>query len=293
MEMTAVEVRSMDYEKLLAESPVLVTWLAGQGLNLLVALLIVIAGWTLARWASNAIQRTLERTARADRTLIPVVATLIRYIILIATLIAVLDRFGVQTASLLAVLGAAGLAVGLALQGTLSNVAAGIMLLALRPFRVGDAVEAAGIGGTVREIGLFATVIVSADGIWRQVPNSTVWSGTITNFSREPNRRLDITIGIDYDDDADRAIAIIREVVAAEPRILREPEPVVVVATLGASSVDLLVRAWTTRENFWATTWDLQKTLKATLASEGITIPYPQTVLSLRDGSVLPVAAPR
>ncbi|WP_165837613.1 mechanosensitive ion channel family protein [Zavarzinia aquatilis] len=283
----------MDYEKLLAESPVLVTWLAGQGLNLLVALLIVIAGWTLARWASNAIQRTLERTARADRTLIPVVATLIRYIILIATLIAVLDRFGVQTASLLAVLGAAGLAVGLALQGTLSNVAAGIMLLALRPFRVGDAVEAAGIGGTVREIGLFATVIVSADGIWRQVPNSTVWSGTITNFSREPNRRLDITIGIDYDDDADRAIAIIREVVAAEPRILREPEPVVVVATLGASSVDLLVRAWTTRENFWATTWDLQKTLKATLASEGITIPYPQTVLSLRDGSVLPVAAPR
>lgn len=283
----------MDYEKLLAESPVLVTWLAGQGLNLLVALLIVIAGWTLARWASGAVQRTLERTARADRTLIPVVATLIRYIILIATLIAVLDRFGVQTASLLAVLGAAGLAIGLALQGTLSNVAAGIMLLVLRPFRVGDAVEAAGIGGTVREIGLFATVIVSFDGIWRQVPNSTVWSSTITNFSREPNRRLDITIGIDYDDDADRAIAIIREVVAAEPRILRDPEPVVVVSALGASSVDLLVRAWTTRDDFWKTTWDLQKTLKATLAAEGITIPYPQTVLSLRDGSALPVAAPR
>lgn len=283
----------MNYEKLLAESPVLVTWVAGQGLNLVVALLIVIAGWSVARWASGAIRRTLERTARADRTLIPVVSTLIRYIILIATLIAVLDRFGVQTASLLAVLGAAGLAIGLALQGTLSNVAAGIMLLVLRPFRVGDAVDIGSASGTVSEIGLFATVIVSFDGIWRQVPNSTVWGGTITNFSREPNRRIDITIGIDYEDDADRAIAIIRGVIAAEPRVLPRPDPLVVVSALGASSVDLLVRVWTTREDFWTTTWDLQKTLKATLASEGITIPYPQTVLSLRDGAALPVAAPR
>lgn len=283
----------MNYEKLLAESPVLVTWVAGQGLNLVVALLIVIAGWSVARWASGAIRRTLERTARADRTLIPVVSTLIRYVILIATLIAVLDRFGVQTASLLAVLGAAGLAIGLALQGTLSNVAAGIMLLVLRPFRVGDAVDIGSASGTVSEIGLFATVIVSFDGIWRQVPNSTVWGGTITNFSREPNRRIDITIGIDYEDDADRAIAIIRGVIAAEPRVLPRPDPLVVVSALGASSVDLLVRVWTTREDFWTTTWDLQKTLKATLASEGITIPYPQTVLSLRDGAALPVAAPR
>lgn len=278
----------MDYEKLLAESPVLVTWAVGQGLNLVVALLIIIAGWTLARWAAGGVQRALERTARADRTLIPIVSSLVRYAILLATLIAVLDRFGVQTASLLAVLGAAGLAVGLALQGTLSNVAAGIMLLAIRPFKVGDAIDVGSASGTVREIGLFATVIVSPDGIWRQVPNGTVWGGTITNFSREPNRMINITLGIDYDDDADRAIAIIRDVIEAEPRVLKTPEPVVVVGALGASSVDLFVRGWTTREDYWKTLWDLQKHLKATLAAEGITIPFPQTVLSMRDGAALP-----
>lgn len=276
----------MDYDKLLADSPLFITWLADRGLNLVVALAIIVAGWMIAGWADKAARRTLERSPRVDRTLIPIIATLIRYIILITMVIAVLDRFGIQTASLLAVLGAAGLAIGLALQGTLSNVSAGFMLLVLRPFKVGDYIEVANHAGTVREIGLFATILVSFDGIWRQLPNGTVWGNPVINYSREPSRMINLTLGIDYDDDAEAAMEIVREVIAAEPRIQAEPAPVVAVGELGASSVDLIVRGWASREDFWATKWDLQKALKARLGAAGITIPFPQTVISMRDGSL-------
>ncbi|MDD3445561.1 MAG: mechanosensitive ion channel [Zavarzinia sp.] len=280
----------MEFDKIMAESPVILTWAADQGLNLLVALLIVVVGWIVAGWVARTIRRVAGASSRIDPTLVPVLASLARYFILITMLIAVLDRFGVQTASLLAMLGAAGLAIGLALQGTLSNVASGFMLLLLRPFRVGDFVEVADHAGTVREIGLFATVLVSFDGIWRQIPNSTVWSSAVINYSREPTRMINLTLGIDYDDDADQAIEIIRAVIAAEPRILADPTPIVAVGDLGASSVDILVRGWTLGSDFWTTRWDLLKTLKRKLGEAGITIPYPQTVISLRDGT-LPLPA--
>lgn len=280
----------MDFKQLMAESPVLLTWIVDQGLNLLVALLIVIIGWTVAGWLSRTLRRVLGSSSRVEPTLVPVIATLARYFVLIFILIAVLDRFGVQTASLLAMLGAAGLAIGLALQGTLSNVAAGFMLLLLRPFKVGDFVEVSDHAGTVREIGLFATILVSFDGIWRQIPNSTVWSSAVINYSREPSRMINVTMGIDYDDDVDLAIAIIKDVMAAESRILAEPAPIVAVGELGASSVDILVRGWTRREDFWATRWDLLKALKIKLGAAGITIPFPQTVISLRDG-IVPISA--
>ncbi|MCF4166902.1 mechanosensitive ion channel [Zavarzinia compransoris] len=280
----------MDFKQLMADSPVLVTWIIDQGLNLLVALLIIVIGWTVAGWLSRTLRKVLGSSSRVEPTLVPVIATLARYLVLVFVLIAVLDRFGVQTASLLAMLGAAGLAIGLALQGTLSNVAAGFMLLLLRPFKLGDFVEVSDHAGTVREIGLFATVLVSFDGIWRQIPNSTVWSSAVINYSRESTRMINVTMGIDYDDDVDLAMSIIGDVMAAESRILAEPAPIVAVGELGASSVDILVRGWVRREDFWATRWDLLKELKIKLGAAGITIPFPQTVISLRDGT-MPIPA--
>lgn len=263
----------MDYEKLLADSPVFVTWLADQGLNLVVALAIIVIGWMLARWAQKAVRRTLEGSPRTDMTLVPIIATLVRYAILVATLIAVLDRFGVQTASLLAVIGAAGLALGLALQGTLSNVAAGFMLLLLRPFRAGDAIEVAGHAGTVREVGLFATVLVSYDGIWRQLPNGTIWSNPIINYSREPRRLVDITLSIAYESDVEKAMAIASEAMAEDERVLRDPGPSVVVGELSPTGVNLIIRGWTRSGDFWGAKTSLQQILKSRLGDAGIRIP--------------------
>lgn len=272
----------MQFERILEQSPQLVTWVADQGLNLVVAVVIIIAGWMAAGWAARAVRRLMARSSRIDQTLTPVVASLLRYLILIATLIAVLDRFGVQTASLLAVLGAAGLAIGLALQGTLSNVAAGFMLLMLRPFRVGDVVEVAGQTGTVREIGLFATILVSYDGVWRQLPNGTVWSSAIINYSREPRRMMDIAITLDHEDDIDAAIALIRDTMAAEPRLLADPAPAVLVANFGPESIQLSVRAWALRDEFFPTRWALLKTLKQHLAGAGFAVPQQRSSIQLK-----------
>ncbi|MCG8563292.1 MAG: mechanosensitive ion channel, partial [Hyphomicrobiales bacterium] len=177
------------------------------GLSLATAIGILIAGYIISKWASRAIRRRLEAVDQFDRTLIPIVAQIARYAILIFTGILVLAEFGIQTTSIIAVLGAAGLAIGLALQGTLQNVAAGLMLLMIRPFRVGDYVDVADSSGTVDEIGLFMTRLHTPQSIFIAIPNSKIWSNTITNYSMRPNRRLDLTIGISYDDDIDTAVA--------------------------------------------------------------------------------------
>ena len=175
------------------------------GVDIVGAIVLLIIGWTVAGWARRGVRHALERVPRMDETLKPFLAKLVWYVIMAFVLVAVLSQFGVQTTSVIAVLGAAGLAIGLALQGTLANVASGVMLLFLRPFNIGDCVDAGGIAGTVVEIGLFNTEIKTRNGLCLIVPNKIIWESPITNFSRNPTRRFDITVSISYGDDVNGA----------------------------------------------------------------------------------------
>lgn len=246
------------------------------GLNVVAAIAILIIGWVAAGWAGQLVRRASDRDPRIDVTLATVFGRVARWAVLVFTAIAVLDRFGVQTTSLVALLGAAGLAIGLALQGTLSNVAAGVMILGLRPFRIGDAVDIGGTVGAVEDVGLIATKMRTFDGVPVFMPNGRIWGNEIKNFSRAERRRIDLTVGVGYGDDLDKAIAALKAVVAVEPRILTDPEPLVKVNGLGDSSVDLLVRVWTLPADFLATQMDVTKAIKQRLDAEGISIPFPQ-----------------
>lgn len=248
--------------------------------NLVSALVLIVVGWSVAGWAQRAIRRGLGRFKDVDRTLIGVVAGTVRYFILVTVLVMVLARFGVQTASILAALGAIGLAIGLALQGTLANIAAGVMLLVLRPFRVGDYVSANGHDGTVEEIGVFTTEMTTFDGIYQSVPNASIWGGRIINYTRNPSRRHDILVGISYRDDIDRAQEILLGVLQGDGRVLDETRapagPQVLVRELAESSVTLGLRFWTATEDFWPANFELRKAAKQALDANGITIPFPQ-----------------
>lgn len=257
------------------------------GVNLISALILIIIGWIAAGWAQRAIRRGLGRFKDLDRTLVGVCAGIARYFILITVLIMVLARFGVQTASILAALAAIGLAVGLALQGTLANIASGVMLLFLRPFRVGEYVDASGHAGTVEEVGLFTTEMTTFDGIYQSVPNSSIWGGRIVNYSRNPTRRHAITIGIGYGEDIDRAQQVLLDLLEGDSRVLPESDtvagPQVLVSELADSSVNLGLRFWTTVDDFWPADFELRKAAKQALDQAGITIPFPQRDVHLHD----------
>lgn len=269
---------NIDFETIIRESADLITKYA---FDFVGAILILIAGWIVAGWVRRACLRAFKRSSRIDNTIAPFLATAVRYAVLIMILIMVLAQFGVQTASVIAALGAAGLAIGLALQGTLSNIAAGLMLLALRPFNVGDYITAGSVDGSVETIGLFATELRSADGVYLFVPNSEIWNNAIKNFSRNATRRMDIAVGIAYEDDVERALTVLRALVEKDPRLLKEPEPQVTVKGLGESSVDLNIRGWANRADYWAALWDMNKAVKKALDDEGISIPYPQRDLRI------------
>ncbi|MEJ2290282.1 MAG: mechanosensitive ion channel [Deinococcales bacterium] len=261
------------------------------GLDLVAAIVILIIGWILAGWAAAIVRRAADRSGRLDRTVVTMLGRLARWIVLAFTVIAVLGRFGVQTASLVALLGAAGLAVGLALQGALSNVAAGVLLLALRPFRVGDAVDIAGTAGVVEDMGLFVTRLTSFDGVPLFVPNSNVWGKQISNFSQAGTRRNDLIVGIGYGDDIGAAMAALEELVGSESRALQDPAPMVAVESLGDSSVNLLLRYWTKAGDFYATKLDLTRAVKERFDRDGISIPFPQRDLHLVEGGALATGA--
>ncbi len=252
---------------------------AQYALNVVGALALLVFGWTAAAWAQRYVRNALERAEGVDATLRPLIAGLVRYTVIALVVIAVLAQFGVQTTSIIAVLGTAGLAIGLALQGSLSNVAAGALLLFLRPIRVGEYIEAGGSTGTVVEIGLFATELHTIDGVYVSVPNAQLTATAIKNYSRLPTRRLDLVIGIDYEDDVDKALGVLNDLLAQDERVLRDPAHEVMVRELAESSVNLNMRCWTRRENYWALRFDLNKQAKARLDAEGITIPFPQRVL--------------
>ncbi len=248
----------------------------GYGLDVLGAVAILIAGVIVAGWARRSVLRILHRAPGLDDTLEPVISDIVRYAILVFVLIAVLAQFGVQTTSIIALLGVAGLAVGLSLQGTLQNIAAGIMLLFLRPFRIGDYIDAEGLAGTVEEIGLFTTHLRTYQGIYLEVPNGKVWNRSILNYSRVEARRLDIVVGISYSDDIDKALAALLELMTSDSRANAEPEPQVMVKELADSSVNLNLRCWAAAGDYWSLLFDLNKAAKLRLDAEGISIPFPQ-----------------
>jgi len=256
------------------------------GLDVVAAVAILVVGWLIARWAAVLTRRIAERTGRLDRTVTNLLARLVRWTVLAFTLIAVLGRFGVQTASLVALLGAAGLAIGLALQGALSNVAAGVMLIALRPFNVGDAVDIAGISGVVDDMNLFATGLTGFDGVPQHVPNGNIWGKAIKNFSQADRRRNDLVVGIGYGDDIGAALEVVQGLLAGEARVLDEPAPLVAVQSLGDSSVNLLMRYWTLAADFYATQLDLTRAVKEHFDAGGISIPFPQRDLHLVEGNL-------
>ena len=256
----------------------LLTLVTAYGLNFVAALLTLIFGVWLSRRASRLIGDWLSRVDRLDRTLVPILAALVRYAGLTLTIVITLGNFGVETTSIIAVLGAAGLAVGLALQGTLSNVAAGLMLLFLRPFRIGDWVEAAGVSGSVREIGLFTTTIDTFDNVYISIPNSSIWSSNIINHARYGTRRLDLDIGIGYDSDLDTVEAALMSL-ATDPRVLADPAPRFLVVSYGDSAINVRLRAYASYDDFFDLYWDLNRRLKGVLDDHGIEIPFPQRVI--------------
>jgi small conductance mechanosensitive channel len=247
------------------------------GVSLVSAIAILIIGFMIAGWVSRTVKQRLDRIKKFDKTLIPILSQIMRYAILVFTFVLVLAEFGIQTTSIIAVLGAAGLAIGLALQGTLQNVAAGLMLLFIRPFKIGDFIETAAGSGTVDEIGMFMTRMHSVQGIYLAVPNSKIWSDAIINYSARPRRRIDLLIGISYDDDIDKAQKLILGLAKKESRVLGDPDPdpVVVVKNLGDSSVDLELRAWTKRTEYWDVRFKMIRDVKYALDKAGISIPYP------------------
>lgn len=267
----------------------LIELLMAYGLSVIGGIVILIIGWTIAGWARRGVDRGLGRIEQIDATLRHFLASATRYVIIVLTVLAVLSEFGVQTASLITVFGAASLAIGLAMQGTLSNLAAGVMLLFFRPLRVGDFVEAGGKSGTVKSIDLFMTEFATPDNVRILVPNGQIWGGPVVNYSYHPTRRLDLVVGIDYGDDIGTAIATIQGVLSQDARVHREPEPIVVVGELADSSVNLIVRVWCGSGDYWPLKWDLTRAFKEALDKAGISIPFPQrTVHVVGSGAVAP-----
>jgi small conductance mechanosensitive channel len=250
--------------------------LLGYALDILGALVILIVGWIVANWLSKKVYAAVGKTGKIEDTIARFVRQMVKILVIIVTLLAVLGQFGIETTSIIAVLGAATLAIGLALQGTLSNVAAGVMLLIFRPFKVGDAVSVAGNVGAVEEIGIFTTIMKTFDGIHVNVPNGKIWGSEVTNFSINPTRRHNMVFGIGYGDDMDKAVEIIRGILEADERVLKDPAPVVEVDELADSSVNIIARPWTVSSDFWGVKWDTIKKVKKEFDAQGISIPFPQ-----------------
>ncbi|TBD46728.1 mechanosensitive ion channel family protein [Rhizobium ruizarguesonis] len=230
--------------------------------SVLGAVILLVLGWALAGFTSRWAYEGLSRVHGIDETLARFFTNVLRYALLILVFITVLGQFGVQTASIIATLGAAGLAIGLALQGTLQNIAAGIMLLILRPFRVGEYIETSSVAGTVREIGLFATELKTGDGLYSLAPNSTLWNTPITNFTREPTRRNELKISVAYADDIDLAMETLMNLAKADSRVLTSPAPSVFIDSLGDGTISVALRYWAKTGDWWLVSRDMVKRVK-------------------------------
>jgi small conductance mechanosensitive channel len=245
----------------------------------IVDIVIALAIFFIGRWVTKQLIKLLERILRkskVDDMLINFIASIANVILLLFVIVAALNQLGVDTTSLIALVGAAGLAIGLSLQDSLKNFAAGVMLIIFKPFREGDFVEAAGVSAVVEHIQIFNTVMRTGDNREVIVPNGAIYSGVITNFSARDTRRVDMVFGIGYDDDLRKAKAILAEIIEADERILKDPAPVIAVSELADSSVNFVVRPWVNSADYWAVLWETTEAVKLRFDEEGISIPYPQ-----------------
>jgi len=245
------------------------------GLPLVWAIVVFVLGKIIARSLSNLVAKMMQKS-NVDETLIKFVKSLTYIALMAFVIMAALDKLGVETTSFAAIIAAAGLAIGLSLQGTLGNFASGVMLIIFRPFKVGDFVEAGGVAGIVEEIQIFSTKVRSGDNKEIIVPNGQISGNTIVNYSAKETRRIDLVIGVGYDDDLKQVRAILEQVLAAEERVLKDPEPTIGLLELGDSSVNFAVRPWVKTGDYWPTLFALQEEIKLTFDQEGISIPYPQ-----------------
>lgn len=247
-------------------------------INAIKALIVLIIGWYLAGALSSLVRKRIVANERIDDTIGGFAASIVRWLVLLVTLIAVLQLFGIEATSLVAVLGAGTLAIGLALQGTLSDIAAGVMLIIFRPYKVGQFVSIGGTSGTVKDLNIFVTELVTGDNVQIIMPNGQAWGAVITNFSAHSKRRLDLTFGIDYGDDIDKAVQIILDTANSDERVHKDLEPWVRLTNLGDSSVDLGVRLWCDAGDYWELKFHMLKSVKQAFDAGGISIPYPHQV---------------
>ncbi len=250
------------------------------GMRIIGAIAILVIGLWLSKKITKTVTKILRKN-KIDETLVRFISSL-TYIALVAfVILATISEVGIETTSIVAILGAASFAIGLALQGSLSNFAAGVMLIVFHPFKVGEYIEAAGVKGSVEEIGVFVTRLLTPDNKVIYVPNSKLFGDVITNYSEREIRRVDMVFGISYTDDIDKAKRIISDVLGSHPKVLKDPEPMIVVSELADSSVNFAVRPWVKTEDYWTVFFEITETIKKRFDAEGISIPFPQTDVHL------------
>lgn len=255
------------------------------GINIAMAIIIFIVGRMVVGVVVKLCKKLMLR-ASVDEMLVGFVGSILRWALLLFVIVAALDQLGVNTTSMVALLGAAGLAIGLSLQSSLGNFAAGVMLIVFRPFQKGDFVDIAGTTGSVEAIGIFTTTLVTPDNKVTIVPNGSIYGTSITNYSARDTRRVDMTFGIGYGDDIKKAKQILVDIINSDERVLDEPAPVVVLGSLGDSSINFLVRPWVNSGDYWPLLWDTNEKVKERFDAEGISIPYPQMDIHVhKDGA--------
>jgi small conductance mechanosensitive channel len=256
------------------------------GLGLVTAVVVLVIGRWIAKGLTRLVRRALRRY-EVDVTLERFVSNLVYALLMTIVAIAAINQLGVQTTSLVAVVGAAGLAVGLALQGSLANFAAGVLIVLFRPYQAGDMIEAAGESGVVQEVQIFTTIINTLDNKKVIIPNSQIMGGSITNYTVNELRRVDLVAGVSYEDDLDKVKAALQDVVAADKRVVADPAPTIAVSEMADSSVNFVVRPWVTPDDYWDVYFDLTEAIKKRFDQEGISIPFPQRDVHIyqQDGS--------
>jgi|AntRauMFilla1563_2_1112583.scaffolds.fasta_scaffold09447_3 small conductance mechanosensitive channel len=245
------------------------------GINIAMAIVILIVGKIVVKILLSIFGKVMAKS-KYDEMLVDFLKSIIGAILMLFVVIAAIDQLGVNTTSFAAILAAAGLAIGLSLQGSLANFAAGVMLLVFRPFKVGDYVDAANTSGTIKSVGIFTSMMLTPDNKEIIIPNGSIYSGNITNYSAKETRRVDMVFGIGYDDDLRKAKSVLLEMLAGDPRVLADPTPQVAVSELGDSSVNFVVRPWTASSDYWGFKFDFIEAVKLRFDEEGISIPYPQ-----------------
>lgn len=264
------------------------TWLVNNqgllieyGVNIAAALVTLLIGYLAANLISNGVERVMK-ARNLDTTVTHFVGSVLKYALLVFVVIAALGRVGVQTASFVAIIGAAGLAIGLALQGSLSNFAAGFLLIIFRPIKAGEFIEVAGTSGSVQSVQLFTTTLTSPDNKMVVVPNSAILNGNIVNYSRMDTRRVDMTFGIGYGSDLRKAKQLLERLISEEPRILKDQAVTIAVGALADSSVNIVVRPWVKTADYWGVWFDFHERVKLAFDAEGIEIPFPQMALHMQ-----------